>query len=133
MYSEPEDKQGDDPEIDCPPDSGTLPEPSLIKHAVPEAVYDVEHRVQLEDCQQLRAQHLLSVPHDRCKPYADLQHEDTDKLSKVAEKYIYRRSQIHETQRQNYITDDIIDQLERVKRRRKVHTDAQDNRKYNEK
>lgn len=108
MYSEPEYEYRNDPEVKCPPDSGAFPEPSLIEHAVPETIYNIEHGVQLEYRKELRAEPLLSIPHDRCDPDADLQHEDTDELSQVAEEDIYRSSQIHQTQRKNYVTENVI-------------------------
>ena len=106
--SEPEHEEGHCPEVKRPPKTTAFPEPSLVKHTVSEAIYYIEHWIDLKYHKQLRTEHFLSIPHNGSEPYTYLQHEYTDDLSKITKKYIYSRSEINQSQCKDNIADDII-------------------------
>ena len=113
------------PEVYSPEKCITLPEPLFIQHAVAEAAYYVIHRIDLEDQKRRRLQHSLCIPHDRSKPYSDLQDKYIDELSQIAEENYYRRAEIRQSKNKYDITYNVIYQLYRIYRRRISHAGAE--------
>ena len=85
-YAKYKDNRSDAPVIEC--HIHIFPEPFMINHAISIAIYDIDHRVELND-PVVFFRNQLHRPEDRRKPKTKL-NKHSYKLTHIFKKYYHR-------------------------------------------
>ncbi len=90
-----------------------LPEPLVFVNRTAVTLYDVGHRVQLDERLILLSHRCVDVPQNRRCPHSDL-HENRDQVLQIAEENHNCAGCIGQAQNEDIFTQGVVQQLQRI-------------------